>query len=114
MQLQRVWEENLTVYGARKVWLQLNRKGIAEARCSVKRLMHATGLKGAVRGKRIRTTGADTKASRPVDLVNREFTASVLNQLRVVRFHLYCHVERVRLCGICDRCVRPDDRWQLL
>ena len=32
-EIRRVWEENFCVYGARKVWLQLGREGIAVARC---------------------------------------------------------------------------------
>jgi putative transposase len=86
VEIRRVWEENLKVYGARKVWRQLNREGIAVDRCTVERLMRAMGLKGAVRGKRIRTTVADMKAPRPLDLVNREFTASAPNQLWVADF----------------------------
>lgn len=31
--IQRVWDENFQVYGVRKVWRQLNREGIAVARC---------------------------------------------------------------------------------
>jgi len=48
--------------------------------------MRTMGLKGAVRGKRIKTTVADTKAPRPFDWVNREFTASAPNQLWVADF----------------------------
>jgi transposase InsO family protein len=48
-----VWEENLQVYGVRKVWRQLNREGIFVARCTVARLMDEMGLQGAVRGKRL-------------------------------------------------------------
>ena len=39
----RVHHENYGVYGARKVWLQLNREGIPVARCTVQRLMKARG-----------------------------------------------------------------------
>jgi transposase InsO family protein len=38
------------VYSAHKVWLALNREGIAVARCTVGRLMAELGLTGAVRG----------------------------------------------------------------
>ncbi len=38
------------VYGARKVWLTLNREGIEVARCTVERLMTKLGL-GITRGK---------------------------------------------------------------
>jgi len=110
-EIRQVWEENLKVYGARKVWRQLNREGISVARCTVERLMRAMRLKGAVGGKRIRTTVTDMKAPRPGDLVNREFRASAPNQLWVVRFYLRSDLERVCLRGIRDRCVRPDDCW---
>ena len=49
-QIQRVWDENVCVYGPRKVWQQLIREGITVARCTVERLMRHMGLHGAVRG----------------------------------------------------------------
>ena len=36
--IQRVWDANMQVYGADKVWIQMNREGIAVARCTVERL----------------------------------------------------------------------------
>ena len=51
MEIRRVYDENLFVYGADKVWAQLNREGIRVARCTVERLMRAEGLSGARRGK---------------------------------------------------------------
>jgi putative transposase len=48
-EIQHVWDENFRVYGARKVWLQLNREAIEVARCKVERLMRDMGLQGAVR-----------------------------------------------------------------
>jgi len=51
-EIQRVWDENQKVYGARKVWLQLKREGFLVARCTVARLMGQMGLRGVVRGKR--------------------------------------------------------------
>ena len=55
-EIRRVHAENYGVYGARKVWLQLNREGFAVARCTVERLMRGQGLVGAVGGKVKRTT----------------------------------------------------------
>jgi transposase InsO family protein len=81
--IQRVWDSNFQVYGARKVWLQLNREEIPVARCTVERLMRDMGLAGAVRGKRCRTTIPDEGAGRPTDLVNRDFSATGPNQLWV-------------------------------
>ena len=55
----RVHAAHYGVYGARKVWLQLNREGVPVARCTVERLMRRLGLAGAVRGKVKRTTIPD-------------------------------------------------------
>ena len=54
--IRRVWDDNFQVYGARKVWRQLNREQIPVARCTVERLMRSLGLQGAVRGRKCRTT----------------------------------------------------------
>jgi transposase InsO family protein len=86
IEIKRVWDENQQVYGARKVWRQLNREGISVARCTVERLMRAMGLKGVVRGKKIRTTIGAKDAVRPLDLVKRKFVASRPNQLWVADF----------------------------
>lgn len=86
-EIRRVWEENFRVYGARKVWRQLQREGFAVARCTVERLMRTMGLQGAVRGKRVKTTTvAHEGAERPADLVARDFTAGRPNQLWVADF----------------------------
>jgi putative transposase len=71
--IARVHHENYGVYGARKVWLALNREGIEVARCTVERLMKVLGLAGARRGRKVRTTAADPAAARPADLVERNF-----------------------------------------
>ncbi len=76
----------MQVYGVPKVWKQMNREGIVVARCTVGRLMKLQGLRGAVRGKRVRTTNPDTSAARPLDRVNRRFKAERPNQLWVSDF----------------------------
>ena len=83
VEIERVWNKNRQVYGARKVWLQLHREDFTVARCTVERLMREMGLKGVVRGKRVRTTISDEAAARPADLVERDFTAVRPNQLWV-------------------------------
>jgi putative transposase len=45
-EIRRVWEENFRVYGVRKIWRQLQREGIAIARCTTARLMSQMGLAG--------------------------------------------------------------------
>ena len=80
-EIRRVWAENFEVYGARKVWRQLNREGIDVARCTVERLMAEMGLVGAVRGKPVKTTRPDPAAPCPRDRVNRQFHAPRPNAL---------------------------------
>ncbi|URI11628.1 IS3 family transposase [Aquincola tertiaricarbonis] len=86
LEVQRVWRANMQVYGADKVWRQLNREGVAVARCTVERLMRQQGLQGVRRGKAVRTTVPDLKAPCPLDRVNRQFRAERPNQLWVSDF----------------------------
>ena len=86
LEIRRVFDENFRVYGAHKVWTQLNREGLRVARCTVERLMKALGLRGVVRGKTFKTTIPDEAALRPADLVNRQFSATRPNQLWVADF----------------------------
>jgi putative transposase len=71
----QVWEQNRKVYGARKIWWELQDQGLDVARCTVERLMRALGIAGTTRGRPRKTTTSDKEASRPADLVNRDFTA---------------------------------------
>lgn len=85
-QVERVWQANLRVYGADKVWRQMRREGVAVARCTVERLMRRLGLRGARRGKAVRTTIPESKAACPLDRVQRNFRADRPNQLWVADF----------------------------
>jgi len=86
VEIRRIWEDNFRVYGARKVWRQMNREGISVARCTVERLMRSQGLRGVVRGKVYKTTVPDNAAPRPADLVQRQFHAERPNRLWVADF----------------------------
>jgi transposase InsO family protein len=86
----------MQVYGVPKVCRQMNQEGIVVARCTVERLMRLQGLRGAVRGKRVRTTIADMTAPRPLERVNRQFKADRANQL---------------WCRTSPMCRRPSHRW---
>jgi putative transposase len=81
--IARVHAENFGVYGAPKIWAQLNREGTRVGRCTVERLMRDLGLQGAVRGRPRRTTIPDDAAERPGDLVDRQFHAEAPNRLWV-------------------------------
>jgi putative transposase len=80
-EIERVFTGNFEVYGARKVWRQLNRESIPVARCTVERLMSDLGLQGVIRGKPIRTTVQDKAVPCPLDHVNRVFHAPAPNML---------------------------------
>ena len=83
VEIRRVHDANFGVYGARKIWLQLNREGIPVARCAVERLMRGAGLEGVRRGTVKRTTIPDRAARRPEDLVSRRFAPLAPNRLWV-------------------------------
>jgi transposase InsO family protein len=87
--IRRIWQENRQVYGARKVWRALIREDeqrkeqdrLKVPRCAVERLMRQMGLQGAFRGKKVKTTIPDISAARPLDLVERDFSANRPNAL---------------------------------
>jgi putative transposase len=85
-EITRVYDENYQVYGADKIWTQLNREGVAVGRCRIERLMRRLGIAGAVRGRTVRTTIADQDRVRAADLVKRQFTAGAPNRLWVADF----------------------------
>ncbi len=85
-QIERVWQANMQVYGADKVWHQMNREGSKVARCTVERLMKRLGLQGVRRGKVVRTTIPDNTVACPMDRVHRQFKAERPNQLWVSDF----------------------------
>lgn len=81
--IRRIHAENYGVYGARKIWHELQRRGVRVARCTVERLMRQIGLRGLLRDKSPRTTRPAAETDRPRDLVKRDFTAGGPNQLWV-------------------------------
>jgi putative transposase len=81
--IKQIHAENYGVYGARKIWHELLRRGVRVARCTVERLMREAGLRGLLRDKSPRTTRPAAETDRPRDLVKRDFTAAGPNQLWV-------------------------------
>jgi len=82
--LLALWVANRKVYGAHKLWKAARRAGHVIGRDQVARLMRAAGIRGVTRTRRVRTTRSDPAASRPADLVDRDFTADAPNRLWVV------------------------------
>jgi putative transposase len=85
-EITRVWKDNREVYGADKVWLELNRQGIGAARCTTERLMRDLGLQGVRRGRKVRTTTPGQDRHRAGDLLNRDFSAPAPNRRWVADF----------------------------
>ena len=85
-QMKQVWEDNRSVYGARKLWHAMRREGHDLARCTVERLMRDIGIEGVRRGKKVKTTWPDKALPCPMDRVNRQFRATMPNQLWVSDF----------------------------
>jgi len=82
-QIMKVWDQpgpGNRIYGARKIWLELNAAGITVARCTVERLMRELGIAGVgTRAKKPRTTIPAAAAERPADLLERDFGATAPN-----------------------------------
>jgi putative transposase len=113
VEIRRVHKDNFGVYGARKVWRQLRREGTVVARCTVERLMRQLGLQGVRRGKPRRTTTPDPSASRPADLVERDFSASGPNQLWVADLtYVATWSGFVYVALVIDACSRFIVGWQ--
>ena len=114
VEIARVFEENFRVYGADKVWAQLNREGIRVARCTTERLMRDLGLQGARRGRVWKkTTIADEALERPRDLVDRQFKAPGPNRLWVADLtYVKTHSGWVYVAFIIDVYSRRVVGWQ--
>ena len=82
--LVALWQANRSVYGVRKLWKAARRAGYDLGRDQVARLMGLAGIEGVRRGRKVKTTKGDPRASRPEDLVKRDFSAIRPNALWVM------------------------------
>jgi putative transposase len=108
-------KQNYEAYGYRRMWKALERAGEHVPRCQVQRLMAEHGIQGAKRrGKPWRTTKPDPNATRPRDLVNRDFTAYEPNRLWVADFtYLRCWEGVLYYSFVIDVFSRMVVGWQL-
>jgi putative transposase len=97
------------------MWKALGREGETAPRCRVQRLMAEHKIQGAKRrGKPWRTTKPDPAATRPRDLVCRDFTARAPNRLWVGDFtYLRCWEGVEYFAFIIDVFSRMIVGWQL-
>jgi transposase InsO family protein len=113
-EIDRVFKGNLSVYGADKVWRQLQREGVHIGRSTVERLMRRMGLRGVLRGKTVRTTVPDPKTPCPLDHVNRQFNADRPNALWVSDFtYVSTHQGFVYVAFIIDVFARFIVGWRV-
>jgi transposase InsO family protein len=103
------------VYGVRKTWKELQRRGVDVGRDRVARLMRQEGLEGIRRGKKRRTTvPAETALERARDLVQRDFSATRPNEKWVADItYLRTWTGFVYLAFILDCYSRMIVGWQL-
>lgn len=114
-QIERLHAVNYHAYGYRRLWLALRREGIRVGRDRVKRLMRRDGIQGAKRrGKPWRTTRPDPRATRPPDLVERDFSADGPDRLWVADFtYVRCWEGMVYFSFVIDVFSRRIVGWQL-
>jgi putative transposase len=111
--IEFVWVQNRAVYGLEKVWAKLRQDGVPVARCTVRRLMRDLGIRGAVRGKTVRTTFPGAEAERPEDLVERLFSSAAPNVLWVADLtYVKTHSGWVYVAFIVDVFSRRVVGWQ--
>jgi len=85
-QIMAVWDQpgmGNRIYGARKIWRELNDSGVVVGRCTVERLMRALGIAGVgTPAKTPRTTvpAAPGTVEQPADLLERDFDAERPNE----------------------------------
>ncbi|QIP43756.1 transposase IS401 (plasmid) [Rhodococcus erythropolis] len=112
--LRTLWEDNYRVYGIRKLWKAARRAGLDVGRDQVARLMRAEGIEGVCRGKRVRTTRPTAGMGRHPDLVGRDFTATMPNQLWVTDLtHVATWAGIAYVCFITDAYSRMIVGWRV-
>jgi putative transposase len=114
VEIARVFDENLFVYGAAEIWAQLSTDGIRVARCTVERLMRRMSLSGNRRGKTwTATTDSGHGFDRPADLVDRDFAAPAPNRLWVADItYVKTHSGWVYVAFVIDVYSRMVVGWQ--
>jgi putative transposase len=112
--IREVHAANYYAYGYRRMWKALGRAGEDVGRDRVKRLMKINAIQGAKRrGKPWRTTIADPAATRPPDLVERDFSASRPDALWCADFtYLRCWEGLVFFSFVIDAFSRRIVGWQ--
>ena len=112
--IKEVHEANYCAYGYRRTWKALLRSGEDVGRDRVRRLMRQNAIQGAKRrGKPWRTTRPNPEATRPGDLVQRDFAASRPDEKWFADFtYLRCWEGLVFFSFVIDAYSRRIVGWQ--
>ena len=112
--IEQLHEANYCAYGYRRMWKAMRRAGETVGRDHVKRLMRDNDIQGAKRrGKPWRTTTPDPAATRPPDLVQRDFSATTPDALWLADFtYLRCWEGVVFFSFVIDAFSRRIVGWQ--
>ena len=114
VELTRLWVDNYSVYGVRKLHKAARRAGLEIGRDQCRRLMRLAGLRGVTRAKTVKTTRPDQAAARHPDLVKRDFTATGPNQLWVTDLtYVPTWAGVAYVCFITDVCSRMIVGWRV-
>jgi putative transposase len=112
--LLALWVANRKVYGAHKLWKAARRAGYDIGRDQTARLMRRLDIRGVSRSRRVRTTVPDQGARRPLDLVERNFTADRPNRLWVTDLTFVSTWQGVAyVCFIVDAFSRRIVGWRV-
>ena len=84
----RLHADNYGVYGVRRMHALMRRQGWALGRDQTGRIMRSLGIRGVKRSKQLFTTKADPAGMKPLDLVNRRFTATDVFARKIVGFNV--------------------------
>ena len=99
-ELVKIYQQNYSVYGVRKMWHAMNRAGWDIGRDQTHRLMQIAGIAGAHRGRKPITTRAANAIDDRPDLVKRDGLHRRCPEPAVGRrFHLRQDVFRFLLYG---------------
>ena len=79
--IREIHERSRQTYGYRRVHAEMRALGIRCGRRRVARLMRKAGLRGCMRGRKMRTTRRDPRVVPAPDLVKRHFRATVPDKL---------------------------------
>ncbi|MCQ3814578.1 MAG: IS3 family transposase [Acidimicrobiia bacterium] len=109
-----LWQANFSVYGSSKLKFAARRAGHGNGRDQVARLMRQAGIRDVTRTKPVNSTRTDPAATRPGDLVERDFTADAPNRLWVADLtHVAAWSGVAYVCFITDAFSRRIVGWRV-